>query len=176
VLVQREDALNNTRWYAIRTKPNQEVRAGENLIAWGVKTFVPLLRKRCFREYVARATYRIEPLFRSYIFARFNAGDMLHKVRFTRGVHSVVSCGGVPTAIDDEIITLIQSRAEDGFMRLDDDLKHGDKVVISGGHLSGLSGIFDRRASNSERVLLLLRTISYQACVEVESALVRKAS
>lgn len=174
--MQREEVLDNTRWYAIRTRPNQENRAGENLIAWGVETFVPRLRKRCFGEYVARAVYRIEPLFRSYIFARFKAGDMLHKVRFTRGVHSVVSCGGVPTPIDDEIITLIQSRAEDGFVRLDDDLKHGDKVVISGGQFKGLSGIFDRRASNSERVLLLLRTVAYQACVEVESTLVRKAS
>lgn len=174
--MQREEALDNTRWYAIRTKPNQEDRACQNLIAWGVETFAPLLRKRCFGEYVASAVYRIEPLFRSYIFARFNAGNMLHKVRFTRGVHSVVSCSGVPTPIDDEIITLIQSRAEDGFVRLDDDLKHGDKVVISGGQFKGLSGIFDRRASKSERVMLLLRTITYQACVEVESALVRKAS
>lgn len=176
MLVQREEALDNTRWYAIRTKPNQEDRACENLTAWRVETFAPLLRKRCFGEYVARAVYRTEPLFRSYIFARFNAGDLLHKVRFTRGVHSVVSCGVVPTPIDDEVITLIQSRAEGGFVRLDDDLKHGDKVVISGGQLRGLSGIFDRRASNSERVLLLLRTVTYQACVEVESALVRKAS
>lgn len=174
--MQREEVLENTRWYATRTKPNQEVRACENLIAWGVETFAPRLRKRCFGEYVARAVYRSEPLFRSYIFARFNAADMLHKVRFTRGVHGVVSCGGVPTPIDDEIITLIQSRAEDGFVRLDDDLKHGDKVVISGGQFKGLSGIFDRRASNSERVLLLLRAVTYQACVEVESALVRKAS
>lgn len=171
-----EKALGNTRWYAIHTKPNQEDRASQNLIAWGVETFAPLLRKRCFGKHVARAAYRIEPLFRSYIFARFNAANMLHKVRFTRGVHSVVSCSGVPTPVDDDIISLIQSRAEDDFVRLDDDLKHGDKVVISGGQFKGLSGIFDRRASKSERVTLLLRTITYQAYVEVESALVKKAS
>ena len=170
------EALDNTRWYAIHTKPNQEDRASQNLIAWGVETFAPLLRKRCFGEHVARAVYRIEPLFRSYIFARFNAANMLHKVRFTRGVHSVVSCSGVPTPVDDDIISLIQSRAEDDFVRLDDDLKHGDRVVISGGQFKGLSGIFDRRASKSERVMLLLRTITYQAYVEVESALVKKAS
>ena len=171
-----EEALNNTRWYAIHTKPNQEDRVSQNLIAWGVETFAPLLRKRCFGKQVARAVYRIEPLFRSYIFARFNAANMLHKVRFTRGVHSVVSCSGIPTPVDDDIISLIQSRAEDGFVRLDDDLKHGDKVVISGGQFKGLSGIFDRKASKSERVMLLLRTITYQAYVEVESALVIKAS
>lgn len=174
--MQMEEALDNTRWYAIRTKPNQEDRACQNLIAWHVETFAPLLRKRCFGEYVAGAVYRVEPLFRSYIFARFHVGDMLHKVRYTRGVHSVVSSSGLATPIDDEIITLIQSRAEDGFVTLEDELKHGDKVVISGGQLEGLSGIFDRRTSKSERVMLLLRTINYQACVEVESALVRKAS
>lgn len=172
----REEILDNARWYAIHTKPNQEERASQNLLAWGVETFVPLLRKRCFEEHLARAVYRIEPLFRSYIFARFNASKMLHKVRFTRGVHNVVSCCSVPTPVDDEIVTLIKSRAEDGFVRLDDDLKHGDEVVISGGQFKGISGIFDRSSSKSERVMLLLRTITYQAYVEVESALVRKAS
>ena len=76
----REEALDITCWYAIHTKPNQEERASQNLIAWGVETFLPLLRKRSFEEHVARAVYRIEPLFRSYIFARCNASNMLYKV------------------------------------------------------------------------------------------------
>ena len=172
----QEESLDIIRWYAIHTKPNQEERASQNLMAWGVETFLPLLRKRCFEEHVARVVYRIEPLFRGYLFARFNAFTMLHKVRFTRGVHNIVNCSGAPTPVDDEIIILIQSRAEDGYVRLDDDLKHGDEVVISGGQFKGLSGIFDRSSSNSERVMLLLRTINYQAYVEVESGLVRKAS
>jgi transcription elongation factor/antiterminator RfaH len=175
VLLQAEESFDIPLWYAIHTKPKQEKRACENLSAWGVETFAPLLRKRYIRPFVARPVYRDEPLFRSYIFARFDAGDMLHKVRFTRGVHGVVSCGGNPAPIDDEIIRLIQLRSEDGFVRLNDDLKHGDKVVVEGGPLKGLSGIFDRRTSDSERILLLLQTVTYQASVEVESALIRKA-
>lgn len=174
--MQREESCDIPLWYAIHTKPKQENRACENLMAWGVETFAPLLRKRCIKPFTARVVYCNEPLFTSYIFARFNAGDMLHKVRYTRGVHSVVSSAGNPIPIDDEIIRLIQLRSEDGFVRLNDDLKHGDKVVVGGGPLKGLSGIFDRRTSDSERVLLLLQTVTYQACVEVESALVRKAS
>lgn len=174
--MQGEESFDNPLWYAIHTKPKQENRACENLLAWNVETFAPLLRKRYFKPFTTRAVYRNEPLFRSYIFARFDAGDMLHKVRFTRGVHSVVSCGGNPIPIDDEVIRLIQLRSEDGFVRLNDDLKHGDKVVVEGGPLKGLSGIFDRRTSDSERILLLLQTVTYQACVEVESAMVRKAS
>jgi len=77
----REEALDITYWYAIHTKPNQEERASQNLTAWGVETFFPLLRKRCLEEHVARAVYRIKPPFRSYIFARFNASNLLHKVR-----------------------------------------------------------------------------------------------
>lgn len=161
------------RWYAIQTKPKQELRASANLNAWGVETFAPFIKQRRYRQF--RVEYVVEPLFNSYIFCRFPI-EMLSKICFTRGVRRVVCCAGVPVPIDEEIISLIQSRTQDGFVKQDLDLKRGDSVRVEGGTFKGLSGIFDRKTKGSTRVMLLLQTVSYQAYVEVEKFQVSKVS
>jgi len=171
-----EELFDACCWYAIHTKPNQENRASGNLKAWGVETFAPRLRRPHFNQSVAGAVYSVEPLFRSYIFARFDAEKMMHKIRLTRGVRSVVNCGGQPTPIDDEIIHLIQSRIEDGFVRMGEDLKSGDNVVIKDGPMQGFSGIFEWNLKDSDRVMILLTTISFQAHMVVEREQLKKVS
>lgn len=175
-LVGMEELFDVPCWYAIHTKPKQENRASENLRAWGLETFAPRLRRARSRRFAAGAVYTVEPLFRSYIFARFGVRKMLHPIRLTRGVHSVVSCGGEPTRIDDEIIRLIRSRAEDGFVRMGEDLKSGDNVVIRDGPLQGLSGIFEWNLKDSDRVMILLTAISFQGHMVVERERLKKVS
>jgi len=108
--------------------PKQEDRAEDNLKAWSVETFNPKLRERRYNQYTGTPTYVKKSLFPRYLFARFNASDLLHKVHFTRGIHSVVSFGNGPTSVDDKIIDIIQLRVgEDGFVKIGDKLKYGDK-------------------------------------------------
>ena len=108
-------------------------------------------------------------MFPRYIFARFEAERLLSKVLFTRGVHSVISFGGVPAEIDDEVISFIQSQvAEDGFVRVGEQFKTGDQVIIKDGPFRSLSGVFERQVKGSDRVLILLSTIQYQGSVVVE--------
>ena len=76
--------------------------------------------------------------------------------------------------IDDEIICLIQSQIENGFVKLDVEVKPGDNVRVECGALKGLCGIFDRRTRSSTRVLMLLKAVTYQASAEVEGLQVRK--
>ena len=111
------------------------------------------------------------------MFARFDAGRMLRKVWFTRGVAKVVGFGNGPSPVEDEIIELIKSRVgEDGFVQLNEELKRGDKVVISAGPLVTLEGIFERDLEDGDRVLLLLTAISYQGHVTIERELLKKIS
>jgi transcriptional antiterminator RfaH len=163
------------RWYAIQTKPKQELRASANLHAWGIETFAPFIKRRRYRQFTDAVEFVVEPLFTSYVFGHFES-EMLGKVCFTRGVKRVVSFAGVPVPIDDEIISLIQSRIDQGFVKQDLDLKHGDPVRVEGGTFKGLSGVFDRKTKGSTRVLLLLQTVSYQARVEVERIQVSKVN
>jgi transcriptional antiterminator RfaH len=165
------------RWYALQTHSLQEERASENLCAWGVETFAPKYRERRSNPYTGRPVYFTRSLFPRYLFARFEAGRMLRKVWFTRGVSKVVGFGDGPIPVEDEIIDLIKSRVDkDGLVQLNEELKHGDKVIIRDGPLANLQGIFERDIEDGDRVQMLLTAISYQGHVTIERERLKKIS
>ena len=164
------------RWYVVYTNPNQENRATENLLAWGVETFNPTLKERRGKLYNQQARCTIKPLFPRYIFARFPI-SLLSKVCFTRGVHSVVCFGGRPAPVDDEIIRIIKSNiGADGFVRIGEEFKFGDRVMVKDGPLAGLIGVFERPLKDSDRVMILLTMVNYQGRVTIDSGQLRKVS
>src|ERR1700754_174904 len=168
---------NGARWYVIYTKANEEDRADRNLAAWGLETFCPRIKKKQLNEFSGKATYFSRFLFPRYIFARFDAEALLHKVSNSRGVQRVLNIDYVPVPVDDEIVALIQSRvAEDGFVSLDESFRRGDEVRIKDGSLKGINGIFDRTMKDKGRVMILLTAINYQASLVVEKDLVQLAT
>jgi len=93
---------------------------------------------------------------------------MLHDIRFTRGVAYVVSFGGVPVPVSDEVMEEIHSRIDNnGFIRSMPSLNPGDKVIIRSGLLRNFVGVFERDLPGTERVQILLRTVAYSAHAEV---------
>jgi transcriptional antiterminator RfaH len=158
------DAINSDdrcSWYAIHTKPCQEERTVDNLTAWKVETMVPWLEKR-------RGLGSRQPLFPSYIFARFDAAQMLHKISFTRGVSYVVSFGGTPAVIPGDIISTIRARMdEQGIVRIAPSVRPGDRVVIQAGPLQTFIGIFEKELTGNERIQILLTSVAFSARVEV---------
>jgi transcriptional antiterminator RfaH len=171
----RLDELSvGVRWYALSTKPRQEERAESNLNAWRIETFAPRVKERRARA-GGEAAYAIKPLFPSYIFARFDANAMLHKIGFTRGVQSVVSFGGVPVPVDDEVLAIMRTRVgEDGFIKIGEKLKPGDRVMIKAGVFENFVGVFEREQAGADRVKILLNTIRYQSHITIDRALVKK--
>lgn len=152
--------IPNLSWYVIRTKPRQENRAVENLTCWGIATLAPRLEEK--------AGEREAQLFPGYIFARFESPQMLQKVRFTRGVAYVVSFGGIPAPVGDELIAQICGRMDQyGIVRKTRPLNPGDEVVIQSGILRDFVGIFERELPGTERVQILLHTVAYSAHVEL---------
>lgn len=165
------------RWYAIYTKLHQEERANANLHAWKVETFSPQLKERRYMPLIGKSAYQIKPLFPRYIFARFNLEFLFSKVKFTRGVHSIVSYGGTPSPVDDQIISLLQSQiGGDGCIQIKEDLNVGDTVVIRGGPFENFIGVLKDKLNDEERVRILLTTVNYQSHVNVEKNLVKKVS
>jgi transcription antitermination factor NusG len=168
--------VDTALWYVIHTHTKQEDRVGSNLRVLGVPTFNPKIRERRYNQFSIVPTYVTKPLFPRYIFARFRINDLYHKVRFTRGVYSVVSFGEGPTPIAGEVITLIQSNVkEDGFFRIDEEIRPGDRIIVKDGPLKNLAGIFERTMKDTDRIRILLETVSYQAHIEIERGLVKKA-
>ena len=119
------------RWYALHTHPKQENRADQNLKAWGIETFNPHIRKRRYNQFTGLPNFVTQALFPRYLFARFDAGTLLGKIRYTRGVHSIVSFGDGPSPVSDEIIDVIKSRVdESGYVRLGEAFKRGGRTCI----------------------------------------------
>lgn len=171
-----ESLLDKLCWYVIHTHPRQEKRAESNLKAWGVKTFNPQFIHYTYNEFTGRPTPIIKPLFPRYIFARLDMSQYHQKVRFTRGIHSVVSFNNVPCSVDDQIISLIEARiGDDGFVKMGEQLKPGDEVMIQAGPLKNLCGVFEREVKESDRIMILLETVNYQARVIIARENVKKS-
>ena len=166
----------NRQWYVVHTHLKQEERANENLRSGGVETLHAKLKTRRYNEFTGAPTYLTQPLFPRYIFAKFNAREQLPKIRFTRGVNNVVCFGENPAPVDEDIIDIIRARIdENGFVKANDELKPGDKVVISAGPLRSLIGIFEREIKGSDRISILLTAIEYQGRLVVDKDLVQRA-
>ena len=169
-----EDTLT---WYVVHTHPYQEERTNSNLQAFGLETVAPKLLVNKCNEFNGRLSRIVKPLFPTYIFTRFVYNEVYHRIKFTRGVHSLVSIDNKPVPVDDEIVNVLRSRiGKDGFVKTMPDLKAGDEVVIREGRFQNLSGVFERELPDAERVRILLKTIGFQAHVVVNRSLVSKVS
>jgi transcription antitermination factor NusG len=79
--------------------------------------------------------------------------------------------------IEEEIVYMIRSRmGTDGFVKMGEDLKAGDRVVINDGRFQNLSGIFERETGDADRVQILLNAVNFQGHIVVNKALVSKVS
>jgi transcription antitermination factor NusG len=163
-------------WYVVYTNPKQERRAESNLSAWGVETLYPKIKKARRNAFTGLPVYETAPLFPRYIFARFCAEKLMHKVCFTRGVNSIVCFDNVPAQIEDETIALITSNIDEaGFAKIGEPFKVGDRLLIQAGPLKGLVGVFERQMKDSERISLLLDAVSYQSRTIIRREMVVKA-
>ena len=166
--------LETALWYAVYTKPRGEERAESNLRAWGLKTFMPKIRERRSHAY-SKAKHSIKHLFPRYIFAQFNHLTDLHKVNYTRGVSGVVAFGENPCPLESLIIESIQSQiGPEGFIKLEEDICAGDRIMIHDGPFKALCGTVEREISESDRLVVLLSSVSYQGRLLIEKALVQK--
>src|SRR5215207_3329903 len=164
-------------WYVVHTRPKQEDRTSTNLTTWGIETLSPKLRVNKFNEFTGKATHLVKPLFPGYIFSRFTYNKTFHRVRYTRGVHSLVSCNDRPVPVADEIIELVRLQiGADGFVKTMDELKPGDEVVINNGRFKNFCGVFERGMRDSDRVRIPLNTVTFQTHVVVDKAFVSKVS
>ena len=164
---------HQAKWYAVRTKPKEEDRADINLRSWQVQTFTPKLKELRASGYGTR--YVSKPLFGRYIFAHFDATTQLHQINYTRGVENVVSFGGHPISINDEVIDLIREQVEDdGFVCMVDELKPGDQVRVNSGPLQSVIGVFERKLKDKDRVRILLNAMNYQSHLLIDREMVEK--
>lgn len=153
-------------WYAINTKPHQERVAELHVRQIAVETFCPWVKQR--KPVRRRWRTVIAPLFPGYLFAKCDLGKDHRGVSYARGVRGLVTFGAAPAVVSEEIIRAIQARQQEGYVSVPaPSLEAGDPVRVREGPLEGLEAVFERRLSDRQRVVLLLRTLAYQARVIV---------
>ena len=92
-------------------------------------------------------------------------------------MHSVVSLDYNPVIVDDDVIAMIKERVnEDGFVKTGEELRLNDKVIIKSGVLKNFTGVFERRMKDSDRITILLDTITFQGRICIEEERVRKVA
>ena len=154
-------------WYAVNTKPCCEAIACASLHRHGVEAFLPMLRERKVLRGKCRTT--TSPLFPGYLFANFDVSSQMRAVTYARGVKNIVTFGSGPSIVDELIIHAIRSRATDGVIELSEvRFMPGQIVRIGDGPLCGLEAVFEKKLDRTNRVLLLLKAISFQARVSLE--------
>ena len=153
-------ASGRMRWFAVNAKAHQEHFAATNLGRLGAQILLPQIKIERLVRGAARIAFK--PLFPGYFFARFCAENLLESVNCSRGVLRVVSSGGFPLPVEDEIVQDIQNRIEeDGLVRIGTPhLRPGLRVSVRCGPLEGLMGRVERELDDRKRVAILLETLS----------------
>ena len=155
-------------WYAVNTKSYCEISACASLDRLGVEVFLPMLRERKVLRGTCRST--TSPLFPRYLFAKFDVSNQLRAVTYARGVKSIVTFGSGPSLVDESIIHAIRSQGTNGIIEFSEDrFSPGQIVRIQDGPLCGLEAVFEKRLGGTNRAVLLLKAMSFQARVILES-------
>lgn len=149
-------------WYLVQCKPRQDERAEENLIRQGYQCVRPLCARDKFHR--GRRQLVIESLFPGYLFIHMPQESSWAPLRSTRGVSRIVSFGGSPLAVGEELIISILERAE---LEKQISLNATDSAVSMRGGCSELDGIF-MSTNGEERVLLLINILNRQQQVELQ--------
>ena len=151
------------KWYAVMAKPRQEQTSTSFLEQAGIETYYPEVNG-CFTV-KGRRCVRRSGLFPGYLFARFDYDTQYRTVSYCRGVRKIVTFGQVPAEVESGLLDDIRGRLSQQDMIPIPRLTHGEVVRISHGPLTGVEGVFDSCLSGRERVVVLLRALSYQSRV-----------
>jgi len=141
-------------WYLIKTKPQQEAIATQNLTNQDFNVFFPK----------AVINNKTTPLFLSYLFIELD--DKIQNwtpIRSTKGVSNFVRFGLSFAKVPNQIVNLIKTQQQQTIEKMMDICSHhkGDHLEIQTGAFKGQQAIFQNYNSN-DRVTVLLKLIGQQ--------------
>jgi transcriptional antiterminator RfaH len=159
----------NSSWFIINTKPRMEFVAEKSLKSLGVNVYLPLYQKKVKRN--KEKINIISPLFSGYLFAQFSIIKQYHKVRYTRGVKSVLGNNDRLWTINSEKIEDIRLREDNGIVALkkkEDTFKNGDRILVDEGDFDGWEGVFFEELPDNKRAIILLTNVGYTSKLIVQ--------
>src|SRR5437588_8480074 len=156
------EASQGWAWFCLRAQQRHEHIAANCLRQMEqVEVFCPRIRFQQPRSY--GKVWITEPLFPSYLFARFNWKDSLCRVQYAPGVQNVVHFGnGWPTIPEQVIAELHAVIGPQELHVISDELIPGDEVKIVGELFHGLKAVITQVMPGRQRVAVLLEFLGQQ--------------
>jgi len=151
-------------WCVIQSKPKQEFCAEKNLRTLAIDVYLPVYMKKIKKNKIK--IDQITPLFSGYLFARFNIYELYQKVKYTKGVKSILGYNEYLWTIGDDKIRDIRSREDNGIVLLrkrDELFRKGDRIFIDEGDFEGWEGIFQEELPDRERAIILLTNVKFSS-------------
>lgn len=147
-------------WYLIKTKPQQEAIATQNLTNQNFNVFFPK----------AVINNKTTPLFPSYLFIELD--DKIQNwtpIRSTKGVSNFVRFGLSFAKVPNQIINLIKTQQQQTIEKMINICSHhkGDYLEIQTGAFKGQQAIF-QNYNSSDRVTVLLKLIGQQQAITLD--------
>jgi transcription elongation factor/antiterminator RfaH len=159
-------------WRCIYCKPRSAHIAEFHLKNAGFETFLPLYRKKVRKN--NKTIEEIKELFPNYLFVKFSLLEY-RLIQYTRGVKKVLlGSEGFPAIIDECVIESIKERCTDGYVKLESNIKSGDKVLIKDGPFEGFEAVFLEETKVEERINILLKTVTGELKIEIAKSAVDK--
>jgi transcriptional antiterminator RfaH len=154
-------------WFCVRSQQKQERLACAALRrTLGVEVFAPRLRFR--RPTRQGVVWAVEPLFPSYIFARFTRLQ-IPEVRSAMGVSGIVRFGDRPATLGDGVIAELQARVgTEELLTLPAAPSVGDEIRVCRGPFAGLEAVVTQVLPAKERVRILLEFLGQPTQVEID--------
>ena len=160
--------MDQSCWYALRTKSRHEKVAEEYLKGRGVEVFLPRYKSR--RLWSDRVKIIDLPLFDGYLFCKLGAEHAL-VARAAPGVLYIVSYGDVPAAVPEAEIDAVRRVLAKGLVASPTPyLREGMRVRIRGAEFEGVEGRLEKVKSQSRLVLsihLLQRSVAFEVGPEM---------
>jgi transcription antitermination factor NusG len=141
-------AFCEQRWYAAYTSANHEKRVAEQLGVREVENYLPVYAS--VRRWKDRRVTLQRPLFPGYVFVRMALRDRL-RVQQVPGVVRLVGFNGIPCALPEEQIRVIQSCMSRG-RRVEPHpyVQVGHRARVKAGPLEGFEGIVIRKKTECD--------------------------
>lgn len=166
------------QWIAVRTKPNREAWAGENIFRQGYKFYLPRFKERVISKKTRRLEWVVRPLFPGYIFV-FTPGPW-RWLTGTFGVSTVVCVGDTPAPLPKGTVEKIKrGEGDDGYIILPgtprpSKFRPGQLVRITEGPFQGYEGAVDEQffglhqgSTSQQRIGVLLNLLGRRTPVLV---------
>lgn len=139
-ITDREGRVRRRIWRVFYTRPRAELKSEEQVAAAGIEVFV--LKREVVRQWKDRKKKIVEPVFRSYLFARVHEGERLEVLQ-SPGIVKTVNFGPSFAEISEEEIEQLRLAQFEPRRLALYDLQlpaRGERVVVTQGPMKGLTG------------------------------------